>query len=82
MRKNMSNKPLEPAKPTGMDIVFYYTCPYCRNELPIVAPFQPSMIACGVCRQKFPIVPVSEHSVTFVKIMLGEGPAAIDPDFL
>ena len=78
----MSNRPIDPVRPTGMDVIFYYACPYCRHELPIVAPFQPSMIACGVCRQRFPIVPVSEHSIAFIKIMLSDGHAAVDPDFL
>ncbi len=65
-----------------MELVFFYTCPYCQRELPLVAPPQPTMITCDVCRQAFPIVPIDEHTVQFVKLMLADGPAAVDPDFL
>ncbi|MDR2161522.1 MAG: hypothetical protein LBO77_05200 [Desulfovibrio sp.] len=78
----MSAKPPAPVKPTGMELVFFYVCPYCGRELPLVAPPQPTMITCEVCRQNFPIVPIDEHTVQFVKLMLADGPAAIDPDFL
>ncbi|MDL2280182.1 hypothetical protein LJC15_05960 [Desulfovibrio sp. OttesenSCG-928-G11] len=78
----MSRRPVAPVKPSGMELVFFYHCPYCRRELPLVAPPQPAMIACDACRQSFPIVPVDEYSVQFVKLMLGDGKAAIDPDYL
>lgn len=78
----MKQRPIEPSKPLGMELVFYYACPYCHSQLPIVAPFHPSMVACVSCQQKFPIVPVDERSIQFIKIMMANGPAAIDPDFL
>lgn len=77
-----SRRPLGPVKPIGMELVFFYPCPHCGRELPLVAPPQAAMITCDVCRQGFPIVPVDEYSVHFVKVMLGDGPAAIDPDYL
>ena len=40
------------------------------------------MMTCDVCRQKFPIVPVDASTVQFIKLMLADGPAAVDPDFL
>ena len=76
------SRPVEPVKPTSMELVFFYACPFCHSEQPIVSPTQPSMIACATCRQKFPIVPVDEFSVQYVKIMMAGGPAGIDPDFL
>ena len=78
----MARRPVAPVKPIAMELVFFYSCPYCRRELPLVAPPQPIMVNCDVCRQAFPIVPVDEYSVQFVKLMLGDGPAAIDPDYL
>jgi hypothetical protein len=40
------------------------------------------MVACDVCRQSFPIVPVDEYSIQFIKLMLANGQAAIDPDYM
>ncbi len=77
-----SVRPVTPAKPVGMELIFYYACPFCRREIPLVAPQQPGLIECDVCRQKFPIVPVDQRSVYYVKIMMGNGAAAIDPDFM
>ncbi len=78
----MSKRPIEPVRPVGMELVFFYRCPACQREIPLVAPPQPTMITCDVCRQKFPIVPVDESTVQYVKLMLADGPAAIDPDFI
>ena len=77
----MSPKPISPVKPTGMELVFFYICTHCGHELPLVAPSQPTMINCEICRQHYPVVPVYEHTVQFVKLMLADGAAAIDPDF-
>lgn len=65
-----------------MELVFFYPCPFCQRELPLVAPSQPGIITCDVCRQNFPIIPVDEHSIQYVKLMLADGRAAVDPDFL
>jgi hypothetical protein len=40
------------------------------------------MAQCDACGRAFPIVPVEESSVRFMKIMLANGRAAVDPDFL
>ena len=40
------------------------------------------MIRCPACGQNFPILPVDEHGLHYVRIMLAEGRAAADPDFL
>lgn len=78
----MARPPASPVKPARMELVFFYTCPYCQRELPLLATTQPAMITCDVCRQSFPIVPIDEYSVHFVKLMLADGPAAIDPDYM
>ena len=78
----MSRRPVAPATPVSVELVFFYACPYCQRELPLVAPSQPTMVTCDTCRQSFPIVPVDEYSVQFVKLMLADGQAAIDPDYM
>lgn len=75
-------KPLTPVKPVGVELVFLYPCPFCQREVPVVAPAKPTLIACDACRGRFPIVPVDDRSVRFVKIMLAGGKAAVDPDFI
>ena len=40
------------------------------------------MAQCDACRGHFPIVPVDERTVKFLRIILAGGRAAIDPDFL
>ena len=43
---NEQRKPLTPAKPVGVELVFLYPCPFCQREVPVVAPVKPTMIAC------------------------------------
>ncbi|WP_027177400.1 hypothetical protein [Maridesulfovibrio hydrothermalis] len=77
-----SRKPLSPVKPSGMEIIFMFTCPFCGRDVPYISPTQPAMAQCDACRRKFPIVPVDEKVIRFYKTMLANGHAAIDPDFL
>lgn len=77
-----TKRPVSPVKPAGMEMIYFYTCPYCGREVPLFAPTSPAMAKCDACRQSFPIVPVDERTVRFVKIMLGGGRASIDPDYL
>ena len=74
--------PLNPVKPSGMELIFLYSCPFCRRDVPLIAPTAPTLAQCDACRRSFPIVPVDEKAVQFVKIMLAGGRASIDPDFL
>ncbi|SDL62052.1 hypothetical protein SAMN05660337_3408 [Maridesulfovibrio ferrireducens] len=76
-----SGKPLSPVRPSGMEIIFLYPCPFCERSVPFVAPTRPVMVQCDSCRKNFPIVPVDEKLVRFYKTMLANGHAAIDPDF-
>ncbi len=80
----MSNKirPFAPVKPKYMEMVFFYACPNCKREIPVIAPMEPTMAACDLCLYKFPIVPVSPQGINFVKIMLAGGKAAIDQDYM
>lgn len=75
-------RPVSPVKPSNMELVFFYDCPYCGKGQPVIAPLQPTMLSCDMCRQNFPIVPVDERTVHFLRIMLHNGPAAVDSDYL
>jgi hypothetical protein len=77
-----SKKPLAPVKPVGLEMIYLYPCPFCEREVPLIAPTRPAMAQCDSCRKNFPIVPVDEHTVRYVKIMLAGGRASVDPDFL
>ncbi|MCK9240649.1 hypothetical protein [Desulfocurvus sp.] len=77
-----NKRPLTPVKPSGLEIICFYPCPFCTREVPLVAPTQPAMVRCDACGKDFPIVPVDERGLRFVKIMTGNGRSAVDPDFL
>lgn len=77
-----SNKPLTPVKPAGMEMIFLYPCPHCEREVPLIAPSRPAMAQCDACRENFPIVPVDDRTIRYMKLILAGGKAGIDPDFL
>ena len=79
MEKNMRLQ--EPVKPDGMELIFLYGCPHCGRRVPLLAATTPAMAQCDSCTKHFPIVPVDEHTVRYLKLMLDNGRAAIDPDF-
>jgi len=71
-----------PVKPARMDVVYYYPCPHCGRELPLISPVQPVLAQCDNCRGKFPVVPVDERMSRFLKVINADGAAAIDQDYL
>lgn len=75
-------RPVQPVAPDGMEILFFYPCPGCGKHIPQASPTEPRMVRCPACGQNFPILPVDEHGLHYVRIMLAEGRAAADPDFL
>lgn len=75
-------KPLVPVKPVGMEIIYFYPCPFCQRQVPLLSPVQPTMATCDACRGNFPIVPVDDKTVQFIKTILAGGKASINPDFL
>ncbi len=77
-----NKKPVEPVRPSSIELVYIYDCPFCGHQTPLVSPTQPSMVQCETCKSHFPIVPVDEKTVHFMKIILANGRAGIDPDFL
>lgn len=75
-------RPLAPVPPDGMDLLIFYKCPHCGKHVGVSAPTEPRMVTCEGCRMAFPIIPVDEHSVHYIRIMLAGGKAAADPDFM
>lgn len=75
-------RPIAPVAPDGMEILFFYKCPRCGRHVAVPSPTEPRMLACDACRQSFPIIPVDEHGLHYIRIMLAGGKAAADPDFL
>ncbi len=80
MSKN--NIPVAPVAPTGLEILFIYKCPHCGRKMPLISPTQPTMTQCDSCSLPFPLVPVDERTVHYIKLMLAQGRAAVDPDFI
>ncbi len=80
MSKNA--RPVSPVKPTAMELIFIYPCPYCRRDLTMLAPTVAAIVQCDVCGKQFPVVPVEERTVAFVKLMLDNGAAAVDSDYM
>ncbi len=74
-------KPVQPVSPEGMEVLFFYPCPECGRHVSLAAPTQPAMVRCDNCRASFPIIPIDERGLHYIYIMLGNGRAALDPDF-
>ena len=77
-----SARPQKPVAPAGMELFFLYLCPYCGHQVSLLAPTRAAMARCGACARPFPVMPVDERGIRFVRIMLAEGRAALDPDFV
>lgn len=75
-------RPVTPVQPTGMELIFLYRCPHCGRKTALISPTQPAMAQCDACNMPFPLVPVDERTVHFIKLMLADGRAAVDPDFI
>ena len=75
-------RPVQPDAPSGMEIIFTYRCPFCGCKAVILAPLQPGRITCESCQKIFPIIPVDERTIRYIKTMLASGKAAVDPDFI
>jgi len=75
-------KTFGPVKPIGMEIVFYYQCPYCYRKVPLIAPVEPSVGQCDACGEQFSVAPADEKNIRYIKTILDNGRAAIDPNFV
>ena len=69
----------EPVTPTGMAMLFIYICPYCQNQVALMAPTSPVTVTCNDCHNNFPIVPVEERTMQYLQTMLADGKAAGNP---
>lgn len=77
-----SRRPVQPVSPSGMELIFLYRCPHCGRKTALIAPTQPAMAQCSSCGQPFPLVPVDERTVQYIRLMLDDGRAAADQDFI
>ena len=75
-------KPVSPVAPDGMEIIFFYQCPRCGRHVPRVNPIEAAMAVCDSCGLSFPIIPVDEYGLQYIRIMLNNGKSAVDPDFM
>ena len=75
-------RPQKPVAPSGMELIFFYPCSHCGRQVSLLAPTRAAMARCDSCSKHFPIMPVDERGIRFVRIMLAEGKAALDPDFI
>lgn len=77
-----SSRPVDPAVPVGLTLLFHYMCPHCHRAVPLDAPTQAAMVFCPHCTRRFPIVPVDESIVNFIRVMTDDGRAAADQNYL
>lgn len=75
-------KPVKPVAPSGMELIFLYECPHCGRKNALISPTVPSSVTCEFCQNPFPILPVNERGVQYVKLMMGNGYSAVDLDYL
>ena len=75
-------RPVSPVAPDGMEMLFFYKCPRCSRHTAVTNPTDPRMITCEACRLAYPIIPVDEHALHYIRIMMAGGKGAADPDFM
>lgn len=77
-----SHRPQQPVAPCAIEFLFFYICPHCGHKTALIAPTQPALAQCDSCSQSFPILPIDEHTIRFLKIILANGQSTVDPDFV
>ena len=77
-----NRKYIAPVAPSDMTILFTYRCPVCGREYSVPEPTQPAQIRCMNCQAKFPVIPVDERTIDYIRLMLDNGRAAADADFV
>lgn len=74
--------PAEPVPPDAMELIVFYKCPHCGRHIGVPAPIEPRIINCDICHRGFPIIPIDEFGLHYLRIMTAGGKATADPDFL
>ncbi len=72
---------VKPVAPSGLELIFVYECPHCGQKNVLISPTSPRSVKCENCQNVFPILPVNERSVQYVKLMMGNGYSAVDLDY-
>lgn len=73
---------LTPVPPDAMELIVFYKCPHCGRHIGLPAPTEPRLVSCDACHRGFPIIPVDEYGLHFLRIITAGGKAAGDSDFL
>lgn len=73
---------MTPVPPDALEVIVFYKCPFCSRHIGLPAPTEPRMVSCDACRRNFPIIPVDEFGLHYLRIMTAGGKAAADADFL
>ncbi len=78
----MKRQIIEPVAPSGLDIILTYACPSCHTPLPVAAPIHPIKIKCAMCSLEFPILPADPTTLQYLRLILADGAAIINADFM
>lgn len=78
---SLSSRPVQPVPPESMELVFFLSLPRLWAPQPSDCADAAFHDPLRVLRGPFPVMPVDERTVHYVKIMLANGRAALDPDF-
>lgn len=66
----------DPVSPSGVELVFHYLCPRCRNLMRVVSPLRETEVLCNICATRFPVAPVDMALLKFVHVITAGGRAA------
>lgn len=78
----MSKKVSNPVIPHALHLVFEYRCPECQRPTQALAQLHPGRAKCIGCKTIFPLMPIDARTVHFIHLILANGSAAVDPDFI
>lgn len=70
-----------PVLPVSMELVVMYPCSRCGRRVPLLAPTDPAMARCDACGHRFPVAPVDEKTVRFLKTITSDGRTLTDPGY-
>lgn len=70
-----------PVHPISLELVLMYPCPRCGRQVPLMAPVDPSMARCDACDHRFPVAPVDEKTIRFLKTITSDGQTLVEPEY-
>ena len=70
-----------PVLPAGVELVVMYPCSRCGRQVPLLAPIDPAMARCDACGHRFPVAPVDEKTIRFLKTITADGRTLVEPGY-